>query len=106
MRNLVLILVALIAVATFIRAYEAPRGDTTKSFPFPSSPFPNNRVVPFAMEDQVEGFLSFKALLDETCDLDLWALEVRYSMYRIEAMVQTLDLLEKLLPCTSLGPYC
>ena len=46
------------------------------------------------MEDQVEGFLSFKALLDETCDR-LWALEVRYSMYRIEAMVQTLDLLEK-----------
>lgn len=35
MRNLVLILVALIAVATFIRAYEAPRGDTTKSFSVP-----------------------------------------------------------------------
>jgi hypothetical protein len=46
------------------------------------------------MEDQAGGFPSFKALLDDTCDR-LWALEVKYSMYRIESMVQTLDLLEK-----------
>jgi hypothetical protein len=46
------------------------------------------------MEVQAGGSLSFKALLDDTCDR-LWALEVKYSIYRIESMVQTLDLLEK-----------
>lgn len=46
------------------------------------------------MDDQVGRFLSFKALLDDTCDR-LWALEVGYSMNRIESMVKTLDLLEK-----------
>ncbi len=46
------------------------------------------------MDEQAEGFLSFKALLDDTCDR-LWALEVRYSIYRIESMVRRLELLEK-----------
>jgi len=39
------------------------------------------------MEDQAQGFLGFKALLDDTCDR-LWALEVKNSIYRIESMVQ------------------